>query len=135
METKTTIKERKDKVVTWVKENKVKLIAGGVLIGLTVFGIHKIRHTEIRTDEGERIGEIAKSAPIPEKLKELGVDRIDQYGHCVEFMTGYADASGNYPMKVTDLNKLVSGLKEIPGVTDDSDIWLMVSAGTNLGNI
>lgn len=129
------IKTKKDKVVTWIKDNKGKLIAGGVMIGLTAFGIYKIKHMELVSEGGKVLTDtVEETIPIPEKLKELGVDYIDRYPECYEFTTGYADPSGSYPMKLSDMPTLVEGIKELSGTTDESDIWLMVSVGSKSGN-
>ena len=136
METRVETK-KENKVVTWIKDNKGKIIASAVFVGLTALGIHKIKHMELRSDGGKIISpiEVDVNVPVPEKLKELGVDEIISYGNCMEFMSPFASADGGYPIQVKDIDKLAEGIRALQGITDDSDIWFQVSVGKDLGNL
>lgn len=132
METKKTIKERKDNAVQWIKDHKRGLITFAVMATFVGIGIYKHnKKTPEVMDGGVRVPDI-EPMEVPEALSAFGVTDIDEYSGCYEFMTGYAGVEGKYPMKIEDLNKMKSIIVEnFKDVDESSDIWMMVNIGKN----
>jgi len=126
-ETKET-KEKKEPTF-WDKlwDQRYRIGAALLLGGLAFVGIKKLTKTA-----SDIVADIPNfdhdSVPVPEKLKSMGVEDIDMYSGCYEFMTGYVRSDGEYPAKVADLDVIKDVLvNDLPGVDEDSSIYMLVN--------
>lgn len=139
----TTQNTKKKAIVEWIKDHKKEIIVTGVLTTLGLIGIHKIKKAtaqyEADVASGKTTSWSVKNLEVPEELRNLGVDDITRLGsgpRCsYELMTGFADENGRYPMKIQDIDILKDSLMKLEGITQDSDIWMEISVGADLGNI
>lgn len=126
-----TIKTKTTQFVNWVEEHKVQIIVTGISLGLICLGLKKLgkASNDILEAANAADGGLTQPIEVPEGLKHFGVEAVDSYagGKTLEFMTAYAGDDGNYPNKVADIGKLIEGIKALPGVTDESDVWAMIS--------
>lgn len=68
---------------------------------------------------------------IPEGLVNLGVTEWDALTEdVVEFMLPFSGTNG-YPIKVNQLHEMVDAICDIPGITENHDVWALVSIGRN----
>lgn len=69
---------------------------------------------------------------IPEGLVKLGVTEWGMLtDDVVEFSLPYAAAAKGccYPTKIKDLRDMVDAICDIPGITEESDVWGLISIG------
>lgn len=117
-------------IKNFVKEHKKELIIGGVAVAIAGVGIYlgvsKGKPTVVK-DVAESLNPDKTIVP---DLEKFGVDAVYDYGGAIEFMTGFAGTNGEgYPTKVGDIAEIVEILKEKCGVTDLSDVYILMNIG------
>jgi hypothetical protein len=111
----------------FIKEHKKELIIGGVTVAIAGVGIY------LGVSKGKPVADDIVKSLNPDKtfvpdLAKFGVDAVYDYGGAIEFMTGFAGTNGEgYPTKVGDIAEIVEILKEKCGVTDLSDVYIMMN--------
>lgn len=70
---------------------------------------------------------------VPKSLIEFGVPGWEGcYSKCLEFMLPMAQPDGSgYPTKIGDLPRLIDAIRDIPGVTDESEVWALFNIEWN----
>lgn len=129
-ETKETKKKKEPTFWDKLWDQRYRIAAVTVAGILGYIGIKKLIKTgsEIVADIPEFEFDHHDSVPVPDKLKGIGVDNIDMYSGCYEFMTGYVGSDGEYPAKVADIDKIKDVLvNDLPGVDEDSSIYMLVN--------
>jgi len=128
----------KEEIKKWIEDHKEPIIIGlklvgaitmAVLIGKAISKTKNVPMEVIYDLPPENIPEFPKAPDIPMGLIRHGVSEWDTVEKGVlEFMTPFAQPdSGKYPTKLKDLHEILEALKDVPGITDDSDVWAQFS--------
>lgn len=126
-EIKKWIEDHKEPIIIWIK--LVGAIAMAVIIGKAISKTKNAPMEVIYDLPPENIPELPKAPDIPMGLIKHGISEWDTVETGVlEFMTPFAQPdSGKYPTKLKDLHEILEALKEVPGITDDTDVWMEIS--------
>ncbi|MBO7448971.1 MAG: hypothetical protein J6U54_01265 [Clostridiales bacterium] len=126
----------KEEIKTWIEEHKAWIIvigkgvgvfALGVIIGRAIRKMSNVPMNVIYDMPPENIPELPKTPEIPMGLIRHGVSNWDTVNKgCLEFMLPYATGD-TYPTKLSDLHEIIEALKDVPGITDDTDVWAQFS--------
>jgi hypothetical protein len=128
----------KEEIKKWIEDHKEPIIIGiklvgaiavAAIIGKAISKTKEVPMEVIYDLPPENIPELPKSPDIPMGLIKHGISEWDTVEKGVlEFMTPFAQPdSGKYPTKLKDLHEILEALKEVPGITDDTDVWAQVS--------
>lgn len=128
----------KEEIKTWIEDHKEPIIIGiklvgtiamAVIIGKAISKTKEVPMEVIYDLPPENIPELPKSPDIPMGLIRHGISEWDTVEKGVlEFMTPFAQPdSGKYPTKLKDLYEILEALKDVPGITDDTDVWAQFS--------
>lgn len=126
----------KEEIKKWIEDHKEPIIIGVKLVGAIAMAViigkaiskPKNAPMEVIYDMPP-VRDIPKAPDIPMGLIKHGISEWDTIEKGVlEFMTPFAQPdSGNYPTKLKDLHEIIESLKDIPGITDDTDVWAQFS--------
>lgn len=128
----------KEEIKKWIEDHKAPIIIGiklvgaiamAVIIGKAISKTKNVPMEVIYDLPPENIPELPKAPDIPTGLIRHGISEWDTVEKGVlEFMTPFAQPdSGKYPTKLKDLHEILEALKDVPGITDDTDVWAQVS--------
>lgn len=128
----------KEEIKKWIEDHKEPIIIGiklvgaiamAVIIGKAIYKTKEVPMEVIYDLPPENIPELPKAPDIPMGLIKHGISEWDTVEKGVlEFMTPFAQPdSGKYPTKLKDLHEILEALKDVPGITDDTDVWAQVS--------
>lgn len=128
----------KEEIKKWIEDHKEPIIIGiklvgaiamAVIIGKAISKTKEVPMEVIYDMPPENIPKLPKAPDIPIGLIKHGISEWDTVEKGVlEFMTPFAQPdSGKYPTKLKDLHEILEALKEVPGITDDTDVWAQVS--------
>lgn len=128
----------KEEIKKWIEDHKEPIIIGiklvgaiavAVIIGKAISKTKEVPMEVIYDLPPENIPELPKAPDIPTGLIRHGISEWDTVEKGVlEFMTPFVQPdSGKYPTKLKDLHEILEALKEVPGITDDTDVWALVS--------
>lgn len=126
----------KEEIKTWIKEHKAWIIAAaklvglftlGVIVGRAISGSKNVPMDVIYDLPPENIPELPMTPEVPMGLIKHGVSNWDTVQKGVlEFMLPFATGD-TYPTKLKDLHEIIDALKDVPGITDDTDVWAQFS--------
>ena len=128
----------KEEIKKWIEDHKEPIIIGiklvgaiamAVIIGKAISKTKEVPMEVIYDLPPENIPELPKAPDIPMGLIRHGISEWDTVEKGVlEFMTPFAQPdSGKYPTKLKDLYEILEALKDVPGITDDTDVWAQFS--------
>lgn len=126
----------KEEIKKFIEDHKAPIIIGIKLVGMIAMAviigkaISKPKNVPMEVVyDMPPVRDIPKAPDIPMGLIKHGISEWDTVEKGVlEFMTPFAQPdSGKYPTKLKDLHEILEALKDVPGITDDSDVWAQVS--------
>lgn len=126
----------KEEIKKWIEDHKEPIIIGIKLVGTIAMAviigkaISKPKNVPMEVIyDMPPVRDIPKSPDIPMGLIKHGISEWDTVEKGVlEFTTPYAQPdSGKYPTKLKDIYEILEALKEVPGITDDTDVWALFS--------
>ena len=126
----------KEEIKKWIEDHKEPIIIGIKLVGAIAMAviigkaISKTKEVPMEVIyDMPPVKDIPKAPDIPMGLIKHGVSEWDIIGTGVlEFMLPYAQPdSRKYPTKLKDIYEILDALKDVPGITDDTDVWAQFS--------
>lgn len=126
----------KEEIKKWIEDHKEPIIIGIKLVGTITMAviigkaISKPKNVPMEVIyDMPPVRDIPKAPDIPMGLIKHGISEWDTIEKGVlEFMTPFAQPdSGKYPTKLKDLHEILEALKDVPGITDDTDVWMQLS--------
>ena len=126
----------KEEIKKWIEDHKEPIIIGiklvgaitmAVIIGKAISKTKEVPMTVVYDMPPAK--DIPKAPDIPMGLIKHGVSEWDTIENGVlEFMLPFAQPdSGKYPTKLKDIYEILDALKDVPGITDDTDVWAQFS--------
>lgn len=106
----------------WNKHKAELFIAGGTVI--VSAGLYKLFSSTDTSTVASVANKIIpkKIKDVPESLRKFGITEYNDYGQAAEMLTDDYNR-----IRVEDLGKLGEALCDIPGITKDGLIWVLLN--------